>query len=115
MNLLLAIVIGALYSAGFYLILRRSIVKLIIGLSFLSHASNLLVFAAGGLTRGRAPLVPPGSLAPVPPYADPLPQALVLTAIVISFGVTAFALALVNRTYQTTGQEDIDELRRTEC
>jgi multicomponent Na+:H+ antiporter subunit C len=110
----LAIVVGGLYSAGFYLMLRRSIVKLIIGLVLLSNAANLLIFTAGGLARGRAPLVPEGGLRPLEPFADPLPQALILTAIVIGFGVLAFALVLAYRAYQTVGTDDLDNLRATD-
>jgi multicomponent Na+:H+ antiporter subunit C len=111
---ILAIVVGGLYSAGFYLMLRRSIVKLLIGLALLSNAANLLIFTAGGLTRGRAPLVPEGDLRLVEPFADPLPQALILTAIVIGFGVLAFAMVLAYRAYQTVGTDDLDNLRATD-
>lgn len=114
METLMAIVVGGLYAAGLYLILRRSIVKLIIGLVLLSQAANLLIFTASGLTRGRPPLVPGGASSPPEPYADPLPQALILTAIVISFGVLAFTLVLVKRAYQTVGKEDLDEMRSTD-
>jgi multicomponent Na+:H+ antiporter subunit C len=110
----LAIVVGGLYSAGFYLMLRRSMVKLLIGLTLLSNAANLLIFTAGGLTRGRPPLVPEGDLRPVQAFADPLPQALILTAIVIGFGVLAFAMVLAYRTYQTVGTDDLDNLKSTD-
>ena len=95
METILALLIGWLYATGLYLMLRRSVVKLALGLAVLSHASNLLVFAAGGLTRANPPLIAEGASLPQTPYADPLPQALVLTAIVIGFGVLAFTLALV--------------------
>jgi multicomponent Na+:H+ antiporter subunit C len=107
-------VIGGLYAAGLYMMMQRSLVKLIIGLILLSHAANLLIFTAGGLTRARPPLIPAGALRPVGPYADPLPQALILTAIVISFGVLAFAVVLLHRTHQITGTEDLDDLRTTD-
>jgi multicomponent Na+:H+ antiporter subunit C len=67
------------------------------------------------MTRGQPPLVPPGGSAPPLPHADPTPQALILTAIVIGFGVLAFALVLVYRTYRTVGTDDLDELRRTDA
>ncbi|MCK6620756.1 MAG: Na+/H+ antiporter subunit C [Calditrichaceae bacterium] len=114
MELLLAIVIGGLYAAAIYSLLRRSIVKLVIGLILLGHATNLLIFTAGGLTRARPPIVAEGALALTPPYADPLPQALILTAIVISFGVVAFTLVLVKRAYKTVGTEDLDDMRGTD-
>jgi multicomponent Na+:H+ antiporter subunit C len=111
---ILAILAGGLYSAAFYLMLRRSLVKIIIGLALLSNAANLLIFTAGGLTRRRPPLVPHGVLRPVEPFADPLPQALILTAIVIGFGVLAFAMVLAYRAYQTVGTDDVDNLKATD-
>jgi multicomponent Na+:H+ antiporter subunit C len=114
MDIVLAIVVGGLYAAGIYMMLRRSVVKLIIGLALLSHAANLLIFTAGGLTRGRPPMVPEGETSPLQAVADPLPQALILTAIVISFAVLAFALVLVHRTNQTVGTDDVDQLRKTD-
>jgi multicomponent Na+:H+ antiporter subunit C len=110
----LALLVGVLYGAGFYLMLRRSIVKLIIGLALLGNAANLLIFTASGLTRGGSPLVPPGQTRPLGTIADPLPQALILTAIVIGFGVLAFAMVLVYRTYQTSGTDDSDHLTATD-
>lgn len=114
MSTILAFVIGGLYAAGLYMILRRSIVKLIIGLALLSHAANLLIFTAGKLVRARPPLLEEGATRLDAPYADPLPQALILTAIVISFGVTAFALVLLHRVYQTVETDDLDKMRATD-
>jgi multicomponent Na+:H+ antiporter subunit C len=114
MSLLLAIVVGGLYATGLYLMVRRSLVKLVIGLALLGHASNLLIFVSGGLTRGRPPLIPAGAEVPTPPYADPLPQALILTAIVIGFGVLAFALVMVHKTYVAVGTDDLDEMTSTD-
>lgn len=114
MQLVMAVVIGGLYAAGFYLVLRRSIVKLIIGLALLANAVNLLIFTVGGLTRGTPALIPEGQTDPPPGIADPLPQALILTAIVIGFGVQAFALILIKRTYQVTGTDDTDKMTSTE-
>lgn len=114
MEILLAIIIGVLYAAAIYMMMSRSIVKLIIGLALLGHASNLLIFNMGTLVRGRPPLIPEGAEVPVPPFADPLPQALILTAIVIGLGAIAFAIVLVRSVYQQVGTDDIDELRNTE-
>lgn len=114
MDTILAFVIGGLYAAGIYLILRRSIVKLIIGLALLGQAANLLIFTAAGLTRGQPPIVPEGSEVPINPSADPLPQALILTAIVIGFGVLAFTTVLVKRVYQTVGTDDLDDMKATD-
>jgi multicomponent Na+:H+ antiporter subunit C len=114
LEIFLAVITGALYAAGLYMMMRRSIVKLIIGLVLLGHAANLLIFTVGGLVRARSPLVPEGELAPVGPFADPLPQALILTAIVIGFGVVAFTVVLIHRVYQTVGTDDLEKLGTTD-
>jgi multicomponent Na+:H+ antiporter subunit C len=114
MQILIAITVGSIFACAIYMILRRSIVKLIIGLALLGHAANLLIFSAGGLSRGSPALVLPGETAPPTPHADPLPQALILTAIVISFGVIAFMMVLVSRAYAAVGTDDIDELVSTD-
>ena len=114
MNVLLALVIGLLYGAGVYLLLRRSLVKVIFGLVFLGHAANLLIFTVGLLTKGSPAFVPEGALAVAEPFADPLPQALILTAIVIGFGVQAFTIVLFRRTYRALGTEDLDAMRSTD-
>jgi len=110
MTLLLAIVVGVLFASAVYLMLRRSVLKLALGLSLLANAANLVIFVAAGLTRGQPPLVPEGSTTPPPDAADPLPQAMVLTAIVISFAVLAFTLTLMHRVYQEGGSDDVDDL-----
>jgi multicomponent Na+:H+ antiporter subunit C len=108
---LLAILIGCLYAAAIFTMLGRSLFRLILGLVLLGHGANLLIFTAAGLTRAQPPIVPssgdPATLA----SADPLPQALILTAIVIGFAVLAFALVLFHRAYQVIGTDDSDELR----
>ena len=114
MTTLLAVVIGVLYAAGLYLVMRRSVVKLVLGLALLGHAANLLIFTVGRLSRAAAPIVPEGAARLVPPHADPVPQALILTAIVIGFGVQAFALVLVKRAHRETGTDDLDALRSTD-
>lgn len=114
MEVLLALIVGVLYAGGIYMILRRSIVKLIIGLGLLGHAANLLIFTAGRVTRGNPPVIGHEAEQLLPPFADPLPQALILTAIVIGFGVQAFAIVLVKRAYQTVGTDDFDEMRSTD-
>ena len=112
MELLLALSSGVLYAAGIYLMLRRRLAQLIIGLGLLSNGTNLLIFTAGDLTRAHPPVVPAGAEALQQPYADPVPQALVLTAIVIGFGLTAFSLVLAHRVLATAGTDDIDEVGR---
>jgi len=114
MTMLLAVVVGSLYAAGIYLMMDRNMIRLILGLALLSHAANLLIFSSAGLSRGQPPIIGPDGSLPPGTYADPLPQALILTAIVISFGVLAFAMALVYRCHETVGSEDLDVLRKPE-
>ncbi len=114
METVLAFVIGCLYAAGFYMMLRRSIVKLIIGLAILGNASNLLIFTVSRLSRGGVPLIPEGQLRLAAGAADPLPQALILTAIVIGFGVLAFSIVLVERAYNAVGSDDLDDMKTTD-
>ena len=112
MEILLAIASGVLYATGIYLMLRRRLAQLIIGLALMSNGTNLVIFMAGGLTRGRPPVVPDGATHLVAPYSDPVPQALVLTAIVIGFGLLAFVLVLAHRVHVTLGTDDVDEIGR---
>ena len=112
MEVLLAVSSGVLYAAGIYLMLRRRLAQLIIGFGLLSNGTNLLIFTAGGLTRARPPVLAAGAAALEPPYADPVPQALVLTAIVIGFGLTAFSLVLAHRVHGTVGTDDVDDVGR---
>lgn len=113
MLFIFSILVGVLYGAAVYLLLRRNIFKLILGLIFLGHATNLLLFVSGGLTGGR-PAFLRGVANEAAGMSDPLPQALILTAIVIGLGVIAFALTLVYRFYKVTGTVDFDELSENE-
>src|SRR3954468_9974380 len=112
MEVLLALAAAVLYTAGIYLMLRRRLAQLIIGLGLLSNGTNVLIFAAGGLTRGHPPVASAAAGVLVPPYADPVPQALVLTAIVIGFGLLAFSLVLADRVHATVGTDDVDDVGR---
>ncbi|MBM3603431.1 MAG: Na+/H+ antiporter subunit C [Alphaproteobacteria bacterium] len=114
MELLLAITIGVLVATSVYLMLDRNVLRFLFGLVLLSNAVNLLIFGAGRLTAGAPPLIDAGAYAPASVVANALPQALVLTAIVIGFGLLAFALALVYRTYMTLGTVNSDEMRVAE-
>lgn len=114
MEILAAIVVGGLFGCGVYLLMSRMPVRLIIGLVLLSNAIHLLIFVAADLVRGKAPLIPPGSLHVLEATADPLPQALILTAIVISFGVLAFALVLFSRTFKSADATSLDEMKTTD-
>ncbi len=115
MTLLMAMTIGVLYACSLYLLQRRNVVKLVFGLLILSHAANLLIFTASGLVRGRTTIIEAGeTVLPVDTAPDPLPQALILTAIVISFGVTAFTIVLVHRVNAVVGTDDLDDMRATD-
>lgn len=111
MEVLMAVVIGILFMSATYLMLSKSILRIIIGTGLLSHGAHLLILTMGGLKRGSVPLL--GEHAEY--YVDPLPQALILTAIVISFGVTSFFLVLAYRTYQELGTDNMDQLRGKEA
>lgn len=114
MNLVMPLVVGGLVAAGLYMMMRRSLIRLVIGLSLLRYAENLLIFTAGGLERAHSPLIQETEEVLRAPYPDPLPQALILTAIVIGFGLQAFAIALIFRVYCETGSDDLDDLTVTE-
>ena len=108
-SLTLVILMAVMYAAGVYVMLERSLTRILIGFLLVGNATNVLILLIGG-PDGLAPIVAPG----VDPaeMADPLPQALVLTAIVINFGVTAFLLALIHRSWllgRATGASDIDD------
>jgi multicomponent Na+:H+ antiporter subunit C len=114
MEVVLSIVIGALYAASLYMMMRRSIVKLIIGIALLSHAANLLVFTVGRLVRAAPPIIAQDKTMLAGLFADPVPEALILTAIVIGFGLQAFAIVLIRRSHETVGTDDLDEMQSTD-
>jgi multicomponent K+:H+ antiporter subunit C len=109
MEALVAASIGLLTTAGVYLVLRLQSFPVIIGLVFLSYAVNVFLFAMGRLAVNRPPILGTDATS----YADPLPQALVLTAIVISFGMTALIVVLALRGFLETGSDRVDELADT--
>lgn len=94
-----AVAVGVLFAASLYLMMSRSLVRIILGVALISNAVNLLILLMGRLTPDRAAFVPPGLEAPVAPVANALPQALILTAIVISFSLFAFVLILAYRAF----------------
>ena len=108
MALLLALFIGTLTGGGLWLLLRSRTFDTILGLTLLSYAVNLFIFAMGRLKVGAMPIVPPGSSVTLQQAADPLPQALVLTAIVISFAMTALLLAIALRSRSESGSDHVD-------
>lgn len=114
MELLLVTIIGVLYSSGVYMLLRRSLVKLIIGLILLGNGANLLIFLLGRIVKGNPPVIGISQQELLGLYADPVPQALILTAIVISFGLQSFAIILIKRVYAVIQSDDLDHLNVTE-
>lgn len=100
----LAIVVGALYATGTYLLLQRTLTRIVVGLMMLGHGANLVLLASG--RPGRAPIV---GGAGTGSFADPLPQALALTAIVITFGVAAFLLALAYRGWLLHEDDEVED------
>lgn len=114
MEIILALVSGSLFAISFYLMMRRNLLRFVIGVIILGNAANLLIFTMGRLTQGSPPVIPEGATTIAMPYANPLPQALILTAIVISFGFLAFTLVLVYRNYAVTQTVDSDLLDSAE-
>lgn len=100
-----ALAVGALYALGTYLLLQRQLTRIVIGLALMAHGANLLLLLAGG-RAGGPPFVGGGDGGPV---ADPLPQALALTAIVITFGVTSFLLALAYRSWVIERDDEVED------
>jgi multicomponent Na+:H+ antiporter subunit C len=112
-SVVMAVVIGVLFATGVYLLLQRSLTRVLIGLTLITHGANLLLLVAGGRAGAPAFVEKDGSL-PVG-VVDPLPQAFALTAIVIAFAVSALLLALAYRSYVLTHddavQDDVEDRR----
>jgi multicomponent Na+:H+ antiporter subunit C len=109
-----AAAIAALVASAVYLLTDRNLVRILLGVVLLGNAVNLAVFLAGDLMRGAPALIPPDAEAPAAAVANALPQALVLTAIVIGFGLFSFALALIYRTFRQIGSVNSDDLTLAE-
>lgn len=105
---------GILYAGGIYMILRRSMVKLIIGLILLGNGANLLIFLLGRIVKGKPPIISEDATQFTDAFTDPVPQALILTAIVISFGLQSFAIVLIKRAYRLLNTDDLDNLHATD-
>ncbi|HEV7718067.1 MAG TPA: Na+/H+ antiporter subunit C [Arsenicitalea sp.] len=114
METALAALVGLFISVAIYLLLSRALIRMLLGLVILGNGVNLLIFTAGRLASATPPIVPAGLSAPVGPTANPLPQALILTAIVIGFAMFAFLLVLAMQAYRTLGAERSDQLRLAE-
>jgi multicomponent Na+:H+ antiporter subunit C len=110
-TVVLPVIIGGLYAAGVYLLLDRSLTRVLLGFLLLGNATNVLILSAGGVA-GLAPILPVDDVGDI---NDPLPQALVLTAIVITFGISAFVLAMIYRSWRLVRdevvQDDAEDLR----
>jgi len=107
MEIIMSVIIGFLFAGAVYLMLSRSLLRVIIGTGLLSHGAHLLILTRGGLGGGAPPVLTDG----VTDFVDPLPQALILTAIVISFGVTAFFLVMAYRAYQELETDNMKLLK----
>ena len=111
MEFLVASAIGVMTAAGIYLVLRARTFPVVIGLSLLTYATNLFLFATGRLEINRPPVISAAAAG----YIDPLPQALVLTAIVISFGMTAVIVVMALRSWFASGDDHVDALPRADA
>ena len=113
METLFAILAGLFFASAVYLMLSRQIVRILLGVALLGNAVNLLLFTAGRITREMPPVIASGDVLPAS-AANPLPQALILTAIVISFSFFAFILVLAYRAYQEIGADNTSGMRISE-
>ncbi|MCM2291873.1 Na+/H+ antiporter subunit C [Allorhizobium sp. BGMRC 0089] len=114
MEAVFSLLVGLFAAAAFYLIMSRHVVRMLLGIVLLGNAVNLGLFTAGRLTRATPPIIPAGQDSLAMTAANPLPQALILTAIVISFSFFAFLLVLAYRAYQDLGTDDTDGMRLAE-
>jgi multicomponent Na+:H+ antiporter subunit C len=114
MEFLLAALVGLFIAIGVYLLLSRSLIRMLVGMTIFGNGVNLLIFTAGRLMRDAPPIVPAGMDVPDSAIANPLPQALILTAIVIGFSMFSFLLVLAFRTYRTLDADNTDTMRVAE-
>jgi len=106
--------VGLYFAAAVYLMLSRHLIRILLGVALLGNGVNLLIFTTGRLVRIDPAIIPPGASAVEGQVANALPQALILTAIVISFSFFAFLLVLAYRTYQALGSDEVTEMRVAE-
>lgn len=111
---LMSVLIGIFFAVSIYLMLSKHIIRILLGVAIFGNAVNLLIFTTGRIVQAVPPIVPEGHDVPQTVTANPLPQALILTAIVISFSFFAFLLVLAFRAYQELGTDDTDEMRIAE-
>ncbi|QLF71006.1 NADH-quinone oxidoreductase subunit K [Peteryoungia desertarenae] len=115
MSLIYAFAIAAQMGAGVYLLLSRHMMRILFGIVLLSTAANLLIFVSGGLQFTAPPVIPAGQQTLGDEAANPLPQALILTAIVIGFALVSFAAALVLKAYYSLGSVFTNEQNDAEA
>lgn len=114
METALALLSGLFFTAAIYLMLSKSLIRILLGVALIGNGVNLLIFTTGRITRDIPPIIPDGLLQPEGPIANPLPQALILTAIVIGFSLFAFLLVLTYRAYQELDADNTDHMRAAE-
>ncbi|WDR06436.1 Na+/H+ antiporter subunit C [Devosia rhodophyticola] len=114
MEYMIAALAGLFFVFGIYFLLSRSLIRMLLGVVVLGNGVNLLIFTAGRLMRAIAPIVPDGLDQPETQIANPLPQALILTAIVIGFAMFSFLLVLAYRSYQSLDADNTDNMRVAE-
>nr|WP_321445036.1 Na+/H+ antiporter subunit C [uncultured Cohaesibacter sp.] len=114
MESILSVLVGVFFAVSVYLMTSRYLIRIILGIAILGNAVNLTIFTSGRLMREVPPIIPVDAMVPAGETANPLPQALILTAIVISFSFLAFLLVLVYRAYQELGTDDAVEMRVAE-
>lgn len=114
METALSALVGLFFAVAVYLMLSKHIIRILLGIAVFGNAVNLLIFTSGRILREAPPIIPVGFDTPQGAVANPLPQALILTAIVISFSFFAFLLVLAYRAYQEIGTDDTDGMRVAE-
>ncbi|GGF07381.1 Na(+)/H(+) antiporter subunit C [Halobacillus andaensis] len=107
MELVMATLAGILFMTGVYNLLQKQLLRIVIGTALISHGAHLFILTMGELKRGAPPILTDG----IEQYTDPLPQALILTSIVISFGVTSLLLVLAYRAAKINGTDNMEQLR----
>ena len=114
MEIVMSIVIGVCYAAAVFLLLQKRLLQLILGIALLGHVTNLLIFVTAELHGTTLPIIPAGAEVLPSTAVDPLPQALILTSIVIGLALFGFSLALAYRCVKVLGHDDIDQLTLTD-
>jgi len=110
MEIIMAVLAGMLFTTGIYNLLQKQLLRIVIGTGLISHGAHLFILTMGQLKTGAPPLLTEG----VENYTDPLPQALILTSIVISFGVTSLLLVLAYRASKINGTDNMEQMRGTD-